>query len=275
VSGFAALFLGSLLAGCSSAPRVIPLSYSAEEPPPAPRSIDNYPDAFRAIASVMSRQLNLPIPRVALYLYPNRDAFEEGLRAEAHMSPELAHGTAGVARGAGGQDKIVVNEAALVHTPWPDRVRFLAHEFTHTIQFDLAGGRHGSSQQWLREGYADWASFRVMDALGLETYGALRAQRLARMRRVGDLKSFPPLAELSTVPEWLTARRTQGPEVTYFQAFLAVELLIERHGAQAPIAYFRRYARSDNRSANFRAAFGQELSAFDREFAAHLQSLLH
>jgi hypothetical protein len=158
---------------------------------------------------------------------------------------------------------------------WPDRVRFLAHEFTHTIQFDLAGGRHGSSQRWLREGYADWASFRVIDALGLETYGELREQRLAGVRRVRDLKAFPPLSELSTVQEWLTVRRTQGPEITYFQAFLAVELLIERHGAQAPIEYFRRYARSDDRFANFGAAFGQELPAFDREFAAHLGSLLH
>jgi len=42
--------------------------------------------------------------------------------------------------------------ASGVQVTWPDRVRFLAHEFTHTIQFDLAGGRHGSSQQWLREG---------------------------------------------------------------------------------------------------------------------------
>lgn len=223
----------------------------------------------------MSRKLNLPIPRVALYLYPNRDAFEEGLKTEAHMSPELAHGTASVSRGSGGPGKIVVNEAALVHTPWPDRVRFLAHEFTHTVQYELARGRHGSSHQWLREGYADWASFRVMDALGLETYEALREQRLARMRREGDRKTFPPLAELSTFPEWLAVRRTQGTEITYFQAFVAVELLIERHGAQAPIEYFRRYARSDNRSANFRAAFGQELPAFDREFASHLSGLLH
>jgi hypothetical protein len=253
---------------------VVPLSFSAEEPPPAPPRIDNYPDAFRAIASVMSRPLNLPIPRVSLYLYPNRDAFEEGLKTEAHMSPELAHGTASVARGSGGPHKIVVNEAALVHTPWPERVRFLAHEFTHTIQFDLAGGRHGSSQQWLREGYADWVSFRVMDALGLETYGALREQRLARMRRVATLKSFPALAELSTFPEWLTARRTLGAEITYYQAFLAVELLIARHGVQAPIEYFRRYLRSDDRSANFRAAFGQDFLPFDREFAAHLRTLL-
>lgn len=117
----------------------------------------------------------------------------------------------------------------------------------------------------------------MIDALGLglETYGELREQRLARVRRVRDLKAFPPLAELSTIQEWLTVRRTQGPEITYFQAFLAVELLIDRHGAQAPIEYFRRYARSDDRFANFRAAFGQELPAFDREFAAHLGSLLH
>jgi hypothetical protein len=104
-----------------------------------------------------------------------------------------------------------------------------------------------------------WAAFRVMDALGLETYRALREQRLASIRRIGDLKTFPSLAELGTFPQWLAVRRTQGPEITYFQAFFAVELLIDRHGAQGPIDYFRRY---------------QELLAFDREFAAHLRSLL-
>src|SRR5262249_42234499 len=152
--------------------------------------------------------------------------------------------TASFARGTGGPDKIVVNEAALVRTPWPDRVRFLAHEFTHTIEFDLAARRHGTSQQWLREGWAEWVSFRVTDALGIETYALLRQPPLPRMRRVENRKPFPPLTELGTFSQWAYARSTQGQEITYNQSFLAVELLIAREGLPAVVEYFRRYARS-------------------------------
>jgi hypothetical protein len=83
---------------CSSAPRVIPLSESSEPPKPAARIAD-YQDAFHAIAVVMGRDLGLPIPRVSLYLYPNRDAYEQGLRTELNVEPALARATAGFSRG--------------------------------------------------------------------------------------------------------------------------------------------------------------------------------
>jgi hypothetical protein len=85
-------------AGCSSAPRVIPLSESSEPPKPAAQIAD-YQDAFHAIAVVMGRDLGLPIPRVSLYLYPNRDAYEQGLRTELNVEPALARATAGFSRG--------------------------------------------------------------------------------------------------------------------------------------------------------------------------------
>lgn len=74
-----------------------------------------YPEAFQAIAVVMSQELKLPIPRVSLYLYPHRDAFERGLVTERQFEPELARESASVARGVGGPDKILVNEGALLH----------------------------------------------------------------------------------------------------------------------------------------------------------------
>jgi len=149
-----AAVLALLLVGCSAAPRVIPIAVAPGQAPPAADRIADYPEAFQAIGVVMSRDLGLPVPPVSLYLYPNRDAFEQGLKAERHMEPGLARDAASFARGVGGPDKILVNEQALVRTPWPERVKFLAHEFTHTIQFDLAGGRRGRSAQWLREGSA-------------------------------------------------------------------------------------------------------------------------
>ena len=46
----------------------------------------------------MGRDLGLPIPRVSLYLYPNR-AYEQGLRTELNVEPALARATAGFSRG--------------------------------------------------------------------------------------------------------------------------------------------------------------------------------
>jgi hypothetical protein len=273
VSRLIAAAVALMLAGCASAPRIIPISVTPGQAPPAAERIADYPEAFQAIGVVMSRDLGLPVPRVSLYLYPHRDAFEEGLKAERHMEPGLARDSASFARGVGGPDKILVNEGALVHTPWPERVKFLAHEFTHTIQFDLARGRRGTSEQWLREGYADWVAFRVLDSLRLGRFADERARRVGQVKHAIDRKPFPPLAELSTFPQWVSWRSRQGTEVTYGQAFLAVDLLIERRGHPAAVDYFRRFARVDDRLGNFRAAFGQDLTAFDREFAAYLRDL--
>jgi hypothetical protein len=84
-------------------------------------------------------------------------------------------------------------------------------------------------------------------------------------------KPFPALSQMTTFPQWVALRSKEGAEVTYGQALLAVDLLIERNGVQAAIEYFRLFARSDDRLANFRAAFGRELAVFEREFAAHVR----
>lgn len=73
--------------------------------------------------------------------------------------------------------------------------------------------------------------------------------------------------------EWVTLRRHDAA-VTYGQAFLAVDFLIQRKGLPAVVEYCRRLGQSEDRLANLEAAFGQELSAFERECTTYLQSLL-
>jgi hypothetical protein len=263
--------LASVLAGCAAAPRVIPISASAEQP--LAMRIADYPEAFQAITAVLSQELKLPIPRAALYLYPDREAFERGLVTELHFEPAQARESASFARGVGGPDKILANEAALVRVPWPARIQFLAHEFTHTIQYDLAKGRRSTSEQWLREGFADLVSYRVRDLLALDSFANLRERRLRQIRDVRDGSPFPLLSRLGTFPQWVALRSKQGAAATYGQAFLAVDLLVEQKGFPAAVEYFRLFARCDDRLANFRTAFGQELPAFEREFAAYFQRL--
>lgn len=264
--------LALAVAGCSSAPHVIALSESPEPPKPAARIAD-YQDAFQAITWVMGGDLGLPIPRVSLYLYPNRQTLEQGLIDELKLDPTQARDVASFTRGNGGPEKILVNEAALARTPWPERIRFLSHELTHTIQYDLARGRRSTSAQWLREGFAEWVSYRTVDTLGVGRYAEWRATRLRQFQNMRERKTVPSLDQLATSAQWISWRSRLGGEVTYNQAFLAVDHLIERRGHPAAVEYFRLFARSDDRLANFRTAFGEDLSAFEREFAAYLDRL--
>jgi hypothetical protein len=264
--------LATIAAGCAPKTRVIPIAVASGQPRAAAERIADYPQAFQAIAFVMSQDLQLPVPPVTLYLYPTRAAFAQGLVVERKFDPEVAEEAASFSRGVGGPEKILVNEGALARAQWPERIRFLSHEFTHTIQYALARDRRSTSEQWLREGFADYVSFRVMESLGLDTYMHRRANRVREVRSVRD-KAFPALSQMTTFPQWVHLRSRQGSEATYGQAFLAVDLLIARAGYPAAVEYFRLFAGSDDRLANFRAAFGRDLPAFEREFEAHLQSL--
>jgi len=73
-----------------------------------------------------------------------------------------------------------------------------------------------------------------------------------------------------TFYEWVTLNNRHGGAVTYGQAFLAVDFLIERKGPPSVVEYFRLFGESEDRLANFQAAFGWALSAFEREFGTYL-----
>jgi hypothetical protein len=58
----------------------------------------------------------------------------------------------------------LLNELRLSNLEWGDRVALLAHEMAHSFQYELGGGRRGTSDQWLREGFADWVAIGVLSA---------------------------------------------------------------------------------------------------------------
>lgn len=268
----ACFLLGLVLAGCAAAPRIISMRASADAARPI-GDITDYPTAFQAIASVMARDLRLPVPNASLYLYQHADAFELGLVTELRYEPTLARDVARFAWGVGGSAKVLVNEAALVSRTWAERVRFLAHEFTHTVQYDLSGGRRGTSDQWLREGHADWVSYRVLEALGLNLYVSLRDGRLAALRRFGNPTDLPVLGDMVTFQQWVALRNRWGAAATYGQALLATEFPIERRGHDAVVRYFRLFGSSDDRLQSFQSAFGEDFAAFERAWREKMAGL--
>ncbi len=245
---------------------------------PAPPSLSESADTetlLGAVASVLVGRIGLPLSSpLNAYLYSNQEAFELGLVTEARGETWLAKDMARFAWGVGTYYGIFLRQDKLSTAPLFRRVGLIAHELTHVSQYEVAGGRRGTSDQWLREGAAEWVRFRVLEYFQLRSYADSKAEVIQEVRRRGSAEEFPSLTSLVTFREWVTARNQSGQWATYSQAFMAVDLLVERRGSAAVMEYFRRFGRLNDREENFRAAFGQPVSEFAREFRSSLSDLL-
>ena len=226
--------------------------------------IVDYDTALVSIARVMDEDLHLPIVPVNLRFYHDRDAFRAALEADGYDG-DLAVDAASSMTAITGYRRVLLNDAELRGLEWPSRIALLAHELAHTVQYELAGGRRGASEQWLREGFAEWVEVQVLTALGFTTPAA--AGRIAE-DRVGRAGELPSLLAMSTFSEWVRAGLDAGTDGIYAQALLAAGVLVEEHGTPAVLEYFRSFERSDDRFGNFARAFGQDLRAFDEAFRA-------
>ena len=248
-------------------------------PPPAVdrlpatgRDIADYPTALAAVVDVFEGEIGLPRPQVTLVLFANRRSFEAGLVTIGY-EPRFARQSAQSLRAIGGATGMLVNEGSLRGARWPDRVLLLAHELVHCVQYTFANGERGTSEQWLREGFAEIVSMQVAEHLGLGRYERLRDSLLDPLGTVRPGTMPVPFARLSTFPDWVDAQ-TRFDVPVYSQAFVAAELLLEQHGRDAIIRYFQLFGQSMDKDANFREAFGLTLDEFDREFAGRWQLVL-
>lgn len=269
-----ALVLTALLAlpGCATAPRepwVLDSSDLTTSPTRRADWLDSYPRVLATILDVFERDLGLPRLQVRLVFLPDRPTLEQ-LLLEIGYSPALARDAAGEMVAIGGYRTMLLNERQLSSRSWPDRAAVVAHELTHALQYELGGGVRGDSEQWLREGYADWVEVRVLGAVGLVDEAATGGQALEALRAAGGAEDLPRLAALATFPSWVAQVRGQGGDVLYTQAQAAVSFLIERHGQDAVLRYFSLFATAQDREGNFHAAFGENLDTFERAFRRHV-----
>ena len=239
------------------------------------RPITRYEEAASAIVCVSAKELNLPIHATYLLLHQNRQAFESSLVNGRRFDAAYARETASWAVALSTADLILANEAALRLLPWAERVRVLAHELVHTVQYDLAQGRRSSSDQWLREGLAEWVAYRVVNSLQLGNFSQRIPLASSRVRKAYVHGPLPLLSQMVTFREFAELRSSPGAPPVYDQTFLATNFLIQRSGLEAVLQYFRLFAQSDDRLGNFRTAFGRDLSTFEEEFGLYLRELLH
>ncbi len=261
------------VAGCRSAgPVPAPTAVAPGQPRPCTAADRQYPQVLREIEAVMHGQLGLPDFRAELVMCPDRISLEAGLVADG-LDPVYARRVARTLDLVSRSGTVLANRSRLEGLEWAERIRVLAHELTHVAEHALAGERLNASDQWLREGLAEWVSWKVLESQRLASPPtalgrAVFAVRLARTE--GDL---PPLAALVTSRQWVEAREQGGDVPIYQQAFIAVDMLIADHGFGAVIDYFRLFGRSEDRLEVFSRAFGESWEAFAARFDERVAGL--
>ena len=243
-------------------------------PPADARSLTTHERAVRGIAAIMARELGVPVPpSVTVYVYGTRKVFERGLVQDAHVSPARAAELSDFAIGIGKRRQLLLNDegADRAGREW---LRLIAHELAHVSQIEMAQGE-GLAEQWLAEGQAEWIAFRVLERLGLDTMDRRRQLSRAGIKNHAALVAARLDLETLGSPRGCTVRhRKEGSLPTYQLAFLMADYLIQRDGFERVLDYFRAFASSQDRRANFARAFGQTLDEFEREILTHLTSVV-
>ncbi len=258
-------------ASCASSatPRLLAFPDSDIHPVATVYGIADYGSAAASVLAVMERDFGFkPFP-VVFQFCPDAAAFEATL-LEAGYDKALARDTSRTMQAVGGYRRVIVNEASLARQRWPSRVATVAHEVGHSLQYEWGGGQRGASDQWLREGFAEWLSMQVLDRLrGLSVDAARQAYSRALRHTVPSAARAARLDDMVTFRQWVELGKRRD-NAAYAQAFLSVDFLIARHGLSAVVGYFQRFARSPDRAANFRAAFGEDLASFEAAAAQYL-----
>lgn len=265
------LLLVLALAGCVKPARtVIDVPVERGEPAAITATSDD-PTVLRAVATVLVTKLGIPLtPPVRVHVYPSLETFESGLVRDGYVQESIARDQAAFATGVGTPYGIFLRGDRIKAAPLAVRAGVMAHELTHVSQYELAAGRRSTSDQWLREGFAEWAKYRTIDVLGLRPYAQSRDAVARAVRLEFRPGRLPELAALADNREWIAARQAHGGMATYGQAFIAVDRLLERAGREAGVAYFARFAASTNRERNFAEAFRVSRAGFLQEFRRSL-----
>jgi hypothetical protein len=258
---------------CAAAPKEIPLAL-IDTPAVPGREIADYATAADAIVRVLAGKLQLPVPRFTMEIYPVREEFETALIEHLKLKPEVARITATFAKAAVGNRRVLVNESAMAALDWPERLITLSHETVHASQLELSGHRSLTRYQWLVEGFAEWIAFRVTQELGANELQASRENMITKVRAVHRKSGLVPLAQMDSLDQWISVRQDRGFDATYPFAFLVLDFLVERHSYPQVLDYFRRHRDSRDSAANFDAAFGEGLPAFQSALDRHFAKLL-
>src|SRR5688572_10210496 len=140
----AAVLAAIVSAACATVanrPHLVQLREVPQRPSYDLEWIRDYRAAAAVAMAVMERDLGIPrLDEVTLHILPDRDALRLALILEGR-EPAFAGRTASLMDAISGYRRVYFNATPLEHLSWPLRVGLIAHELTHTLQYELAGGR--------------------------------------------------------------------------------------------------------------------------------------
>ncbi len=264
---FALCALASACAIAGPAPRVIAFPSTDVRPVDHIQGVHTDEVALATIAQVFARDFGFPPVEATILLLPTRAALEDELLA-AGYDAAFARDAADRMRAVALHRRVLINSRALSSSTWAARIGTMAHELVHCLQYELAGGRRGTSEQWLREGFAEWIALDLLQRIGAVAPGA--ARRYLHDEWTASRRDLAPrFDDMMTFRQWVDLAARPGI-VAHVQAVLVVDLLVERHGVPAILDYFRRFAGREDPPGNFAAAFGQSRAEFERDADARL-----
>ena len=273
------LALAVVLSACRAGGTRLVLPVAFEEPVTAatlryPEDFRSHEAAVRGVASLLTRELALPVPdRVMVYIYTSREVFEQGLMSDGRLPAVRAAELSEFAIGVGKRRQLLLQDEGVPPTA-REWLRLVAHELTHVAQIELAQGE-GRAEQWLAEGMAEWAAFTVLERLGLDALAARRASALGHVREQAGLREARLDLETLGTPRGFTVRHLrEGSLPTYQLSFLMTDFLIRRHGFDGLVEYYRSFASGSARHEAFRVAFGQTLEEFESEMLRYFGRVL-
>jgi hypothetical protein len=238
-------------------------------------ALTGYASGVQTIAAIMVGELGLPLPsQFAVFVYPAQDEYAQGLVQVGHVSParaaEIAERSVGLAR----PGRLLLNDHALRGARRSTWLGVVAHELTHLAQYELSGGRRGSSVQWVREGMADWVKSRVLERLGEGTFRQRRQQALRAVARglPGLRDDTFDLANLGSPRGWEARALGAGGRLAYRLAFLLTDDLVRGRGFESLLAYFRASVDSDDQRDHFHRVFGLSLQGFKHGALARIRA---
>jgi hypothetical protein len=264
------------VAGCRGGGRIV-LPVTLEESAPAlhyPTDFGSHAAVVRGVATILSRDLGLAVPEhVTVYIYSSRAVFEQGLISDGRLPLVRAAELSEFAVGVGKRRQLLLQDSGgpPAGREW---IRLIAHELTHVAQIELAQGE-GRAEQWLAEGMAEWAAFRVLERLGVDSLVERRAAAMGHVRGHPALRGRRlDLDQLGTSRGFTVRHLRDGSLATYQLAFLMTDYLIRRQGFDGLLGYFHELAAGRGRYESFRIAFGQTLPQFEQEVLEHFGQVL-
>lgn len=224
---------------------------------------ESYSRLLERIRQALAEELQVEVPPFEVVLHRDRHSFAQGLASRGNEAA-FARATALAMDGIGGPGWVELHWPALDALSWDERTAMLAHEVVHVLQYSWTGGRRGASEQWLREGFAEWCTRRVLARLHIGQGTMAEPEPLVRRHLRGMQR--PPLTRLRSFQEWLRWVDSRRDALPYLLATTAATRLVERHGAQTLVGYFRRFERSEDRDGIFLDVFDRTIAEFDAEF---------